>query len=128
MRLIAGSVVFLFCAAMAAQAQEPPPETTPEPPAATPVLPPRGGPLSAEPQPYEKVITKDAKSKSGIFTVHQVKDKYYYEIPKSELEQAVSLEYADRQDYRGRRIWRTAIGQPRGAVGVEREQGQFPRR
>ncbi len=85
MKFIAGSVLFLFCAAMAAQAQEPPPETTPEPPAATPVLPPRGGPLSAEPQPYEKVITKDAKSKSGIFTVHNIKDKYYYEIPKSEL-------------------------------------------
>jgi hypothetical protein len=85
MRLIAGSVLFLFCAAMASQAQEPPPETTPEPPAATPVLPPRGGLLSAEPQPYEKVITKDAKSKSGIFTVHSIKDKYYYEIPKSEL-------------------------------------------
>jgi len=85
MRLIAGSVLFLFCAAMATQAQEPPPETTPEPPAATPVLPPRGGLLSAEPQPYEKVITKDAKSKSGIFTVHSIKDKYYYEIPKNEL-------------------------------------------
>jgi hypothetical protein len=40
---------------------------------------------SSEPQPYEKVITKDAKSKKGIFTVHQVKDKYYYEIPKSEM-------------------------------------------
>src|SRR5580700_4110192 len=85
MRLIAGSVLSLFCAAMSTLAQEPPPETPSEPPAATPVLPPRGGPLSAEPQPYEKVITKDAKSRSGIFTVHSIKDKYYYEIPKSEL-------------------------------------------
>ena len=33
---------------------------------------------SQDPQPYEKVITKDAKSKKGIFTVHQVKDKYYF--------------------------------------------------
>jgi hypothetical protein len=31
------------------------------------------------PQPYNRVITKDAKSKSGVFTVHEVKDKYYYE-------------------------------------------------
>jgi hypothetical protein len=31
------------------------------------------------------VITKEAKSKKGIFTVHQVKERYYYEIPKSEL-------------------------------------------
>jgi hypothetical protein len=40
---------------------------------------------SAEPRPYDKVITKDAKTKKGIFLVHQIKDKYYYEIPKSEL-------------------------------------------
>jgi len=40
---------------------------------------------SQAPQPYGKVITKDAKSKAGIFTVHEVKEKYYYEIPKTEL-------------------------------------------
>ncbi len=44
-----------------------------------------GGPPSTDPQPYEKVITKDAKTKKGIFAVHQVKDKFYYEIPKSEM-------------------------------------------
>jgi hypothetical protein len=48
-----------------------------------------GGPgmqqASAEPKPYDKVITKDAKSKPGVFTVHEVKDKWYYEIPKTEL-------------------------------------------
>jgi hypothetical protein len=31
------------------------------------------------------VITKDAKTDEGIFTVHTIKDKVYYEIPKSEL-------------------------------------------
>ncbi|MBP7415343.1 MAG: zinc-dependent metalloprotease, partial [Pyrinomonadaceae bacterium] len=31
------------------------------------------------------VITKDAKTKKGLFAVHQVKDKYFYEIPKTEL-------------------------------------------
>jgi hypothetical protein len=45
----------------------------------------RPSPNSQEPQAYEKVITKDAVSKTGIFTVHQVKDRYYYEIPKSEF-------------------------------------------
>src|SRR6185369_17706107 len=40
---------------------------------------------SPEPRPYERVITKDAKSDEGIFTVHTIKDKVYYEIPKSEL-------------------------------------------
>src|ERR1044071_6806281 len=40
---------------------------------------------SAEPRPYDRVITKDAKSDDGIFTIHTIKDKVYYEIPKSEL-------------------------------------------
>src|SRR4051812_14620704 len=40
---------------------------------------------STEPRPYDRVITKDAKSDEGIFTVHAIKDKVYYEIPKSEL-------------------------------------------
>jgi hypothetical protein len=31
------------------------------------------------------VITKDAKSDEGIFTIHTVKEKVYYEIPKKEL-------------------------------------------
>ena len=38
-----------------------------------------------EPQPYDRVITKDAKTAKGLFTVHQIKERYYYEIPKNEL-------------------------------------------
>ncbi|MDX1426636.1 MAG: zinc-dependent metalloprotease [Salegentibacter mishustinae] len=34
-------------------------------------------------EPYTKVITKDAKSDEGLFTVHRVDDKYFYEIPDS---------------------------------------------
>ncbi len=44
-----------------------------------------GAAAEAEPQPYDRVITRDAKSTRGIFTVHQIKERYYYEIPKSEL-------------------------------------------
>ncbi|MCC8360932.1 zinc-dependent metalloprotease [Salinimicrobium sp. ASW11-47] len=32
---------------------------------------------------YDKVITKKAKSDTGLFTVHQIDDDYYYEIPDS---------------------------------------------
>ena len=39
-----------------------------------------------EPRPYERVITKEAKSDEGVFTVHTIKEKIYYEIPKSELQ------------------------------------------
>ena len=34
-------------------------------------------------KPYAKVITKDAKSDKGLFTVHEVENKYFYEIPDS---------------------------------------------
>ncbi|WP_424495252.1 zinc-dependent metalloprotease [Salinimicrobium sp. GXAS 041] len=32
---------------------------------------------------YNKVITKEAKTDKGLFTVHQVDEDYYYEIPDS---------------------------------------------
>jgi hypothetical protein len=72
--------MFLNTTAISLLAQETPTETP------TPAGPGGARPgQSTEPQPYERVITKDAKSKKGIFTVHQVKDKYFYEIPKSEM-------------------------------------------
>jgi hypothetical protein len=37
------------------------------------------------PQPFDRVITKDAKSKKGMFTTYQVGERYFYEIPKKEL-------------------------------------------
>ena len=46
----------------------------------------RGAAAAAqEPQPYDRVITPDAKTQHGIFDVHQIKDAYFYEIPPSEL-------------------------------------------
>lgn len=35
------------------------------------------------PKPYKEVITAKAVSKTGLFTVHKVEDKYYFEIPDS---------------------------------------------
>src|SRR4051812_46468587 len=32
-------------------------------------------------KPYNKVITKEAKSERGLFMVHRVEDKFYFEIP-----------------------------------------------
>ena len=40
---------------------------------------------SPDPKPYDRVITKEAKSDEGIFTIHTLKEKVYYEIPKSQL-------------------------------------------
>lgn len=37
-------------------------------------------------KPYAKVITKEAISDEGVFTVHQIENNYFYEIPFSSLE------------------------------------------
>ena len=41
----------------------------------------RGAP--PEPKPYERVITSEARSDDGVFTVHRIGDRLLYEIPKS---------------------------------------------
>jgi Met-zincin/Domain of unknown function (DUF5117)/Domain of unknown function (DUF5118) len=41
--------------------------------------PPKKGAI----KPYAKVITKDAKTDKGLFAVHQIDDKFFYEIPDS---------------------------------------------
>ncbi|HWR34580.1 MAG TPA: zinc-dependent metalloprotease [Clostridia bacterium] len=66
-----------------------------------------------DPKPYDKVITKDAKSKRGVFAIHQVKDKWFYEIPKSELGRdflwAVQFSNAPMGEDRGGRVSLTRV-------------------
>ncbi|HMS08242.1 MAG TPA: zinc-dependent metalloprotease [Pyrinomonadaceae bacterium] len=68
-------------------AQDPPPTPAQTPPGGTqrPGGPQRPGGDSQDPKPYDQVITKDAVSKDGVFKVHKVKDKYFYEIPANEI-------------------------------------------
>ncbi len=40
-------------------------------------------PKKGDIQPYEKVITKDAETDEGLFHLHKVEDKHFYEIPDS---------------------------------------------
>ena len=42
-----------------------------------------GGPGKQEPKPYNEVITGKALSARGLFTVHKVEDKWYFELPDS---------------------------------------------
>jgi len=42
-------------------------------------------------KPYEEIITADAMSDTGLFNIHQVADKYYYEIPFSLFEKDMLL-------------------------------------
>lgn len=56
----------------------------PAKPAETPAAPaPANNDKKGGIQPYEKVITAKAVSDEGLFTVHRIDDKYYYEIPDS---------------------------------------------
>ena len=41
--------------------------------------------LANGPRPYNRVITPDAKTRTGMFKVHRVGDRLYFEIPAKEL-------------------------------------------
>lgn len=43
------------------------------------------------PKPYDQVITKEAKTRRGMFDVHRVGDKLYFEIPRAELDRDMLL-------------------------------------
>jgi hypothetical protein len=79
MNRLTAAVLAGLCAAAGLYAQDDAPAPAPQAG--------RGGGrgATAEPQPYDRVITKDAKTAKGLFTVHQIRDTYYYEIPKKEL-------------------------------------------
>jgi len=50
-----------------------------------PVFPGFTGPKQG-PKPYKEVITDKAISHTGLFTVHKVEDKWYFEIPDSMMD------------------------------------------
>ena len=63
-------------------------------------------------KPYSKVITKDAKTDEGLFTVHKIKNDYFFEIPDSIF---------DREMLMVTRIAKTASGLGFGG-GKQNEQ------
>jgi len=40
-------------------------------------------------KPYGEIITKESQTDEGLFTVHKVKDNYYFEIPDSLMEREI---------------------------------------
>jgi len=42
-------------------------------------------------QPYDKVITKEAKTDDGLFKVHKIDDSFFYEIPDSLFEREMLM-------------------------------------
>src|SRR5688572_2800631 len=74
---IVPALIVLALAATPLRAQEPQPQTAAQDDRRTP---------APEPRAYDRVITKEAKSDDGIFTVHRMGDRLFYEIPKGMLD------------------------------------------
>lgn len=92
------------CLSTGALAQKPtaPPPVTDAKPADTKAAPPKAV-KAGEPKPYKDVITAEAKSQKGMFTVHQIDEKIYFEIPTSLLGKDM--------------LWQTEIAQTGGGSG-----------
>ncbi|MGB3005712.1 MAG: zinc-dependent metalloprotease [Chitinophagaceae bacterium] len=50
---------------------------------------PGAKPPATGPKPYAEVITAKAKTDNGLFKVHKIEDKYFYEIPDSLLKREI---------------------------------------
>ena len=79
--LCLASVAMLFLQAASAQ-QRSRPDTTKAPVAGAI---PTARPASTGPKPYSEIITAKAVTDRGLFSVHKVDDKYYFEIGDSTL-------------------------------------------
>jgi len=66
-------------------AQDPPPTPPAEQAAAPAQTEQRPAPTPGAPRPYDRVITKEAKSDPGVFIVHRIGERLYYEIPANQL-------------------------------------------
>ncbi len=75
---------FVFASRSEAFYQDPP---TPPAGGGAPAGQERPGRPEQQPEirPYDRVITKEARTDEGVFKIHTIKEKVYYEIPKSEL-------------------------------------------
>src|SRR5262245_42373004 len=73
------------CVFVAPSAAQDPPAPPPAADQAAPPQPDRPAAAPGTPRPYDRVITKEAKSDTGVFTVHRIGERLYYEIPANQL-------------------------------------------
>jgi hypothetical protein len=77
----------------------------------------RTGPInptrSTGPKPYKEIITDKAKTDDGLFKVHKVDDKYYFEIPDSLLGRDIMVV---------NRVTKSSINSPKGFGGYAGDQ------
>lgn len=78
---LTGLVLLMFVLAACSGPQQ----TTTPPPTQTNTRPTRPSANQGDMKPYKEVITDEAESDDGLFTVHRLDDKLFYEIPDSLL-------------------------------------------
>lgn len=66
-------------------------------------------------KPYNQIITKKAITNSGLFKVHKVEDKYYFEIPDSLLQREILI--VNRISKASTRSDKNRIGYPGDQIG-----------
>jgi hypothetical protein len=79
------ALTLLCTTAGGAIAQDPPPVAAEQKPAAMQTGTPAPERKPGEPKPYAEVITKEAVSQTGLFKVHRIDDKVFWEIPPAML-------------------------------------------
>jgi len=74
------TVISLSCFAASAQKKKKDKDKGKEIAGAPAVVAPKPAPKKG-PKPYDEVITKKAVTTRGMITVHEVEDKFYFEVP-----------------------------------------------
>ena len=74
--------------ALSAQKKKPAAKSPAVPPASVPSAPPAP---KTGPKPYKEVITAKAVTDTGLFKVHKIEDKFFFEIPDSLLNRDILI-------------------------------------
>jgi len=90
-KLLSVLVILALVAPLAAQKKPKDTKTPPPAPAVKQEAPAPAKPAEGEPKPYDKVITPELATQSGMIKVHSLKSKVYFEIPKAELDKDLLL-------------------------------------
>ena len=77
------------------------------PPASAGAMPPAAA-AKPGPKPYRDIITDKAKTSKGLFTVHKVDDKYYFELPPKLLGRDILVV---------NRVSKSSVESPKGFYG-----------
>jgi Met-zincin/Domain of unknown function (DUF5117)/Domain of unknown function (DUF5118) len=90
-KLLAVLVVLVLIAPLAAGQKPPKGAKTPPAPAVKQEAPAPAKPAEGEPKPYDKVITPEFATQTGLVKVHTLKSKVYFELPKTALDKDLLL-------------------------------------